>query len=54
MLQKINACNIGNRWFLVDESYLIEVFHEILFGLRSQEYNFDEIPYPQIINEFQV
>jgi hypothetical protein len=54
MLQRINACNVGNQWFLIDEGYLIAVFHEILFGLRVKEYSFEEISYPQIMQDLDV
>jgi len=53
-LQKINVCEMNDRWFMVDEAYLLSVFNSILYELRIAKQDLNEIRYPEILTKYGV
>lgn len=45
---------MGDRWFMVDETYLLNVFNVVLYEVRMAKEDLNNIRYPEIITKYSI
>ena len=45
---------MNDRWFMVDEAYLLNIFNTVLYELRMAKHDLNEIKYPELLTKYGV
>jgi len=45
---------MNDRWFMVDEAYLLNIFNTILYEVRIAKEDLNEIKYPELLTKYGV
>lgn len=53
-LSTIKAMNISTRWFLIDENFLINIYHRLIHNYNKEENDTGILVYPDIMSNFMV
>ena len=50
----MNICSMDERWFMVDETYLLNTFNSVVYELRIAKADLNNIRYPEIMEKYKV
>lgn len=45
---------MDDRWFMVDETYLLNTFNSVVYELRIAKADLNNIRYPEIMEKYKV